>query len=427
MDFEGIDFEGTQQTTQVDGTNGNGNQTTTPVKESDTTSLDGKKTVQDINEDGTTPPDDSTASEGNDTNDTSLTGELNAGDTIEFDGETYTVNENGDIVDKDNKVFKQKAEVADWLKSVETEDASDSNELDIKSIQDKIGVSVTDEAGKPMEFTNDAEGVSAYVKSVMDLKTEEIQQATLNRFFNDNPYVKQFVDYVQLTGSPRGFGEIPDRSGIEINKDDVAQQEAIIRMAAQEFGNKSINDNYIKYLKDTGSLYDEAVNQLEALVNKDNQVKQQIEQQAAAARQQEENEVKEYWEKVNNVITSRNIAGYKLPNSFIRERNGQKVTLTPQDFYDYLSKQVDVDADGNGLTGYQKDLNQLTQDEIINRDLLDAWLIFTGGSYKDLVDMAIKEEQVKRLKIKSKEQRTSKTVKVIKANQGKVDLNDILL
>ena len=42
------------------------------------------------------------------------------------------------------------------------------------------------------------------------------------------------------------------------------------------------NDNYIKYLKDSGGLYDEAKAQLEALVEKDKQVRQQIAQQAEA-------------------------------------------------------------------------------------------------------------------------------------------------
>ena len=63
---------------------------------------------------------------------------------------------------------------------------------------------------------------------------------------------------MQINGTPKGFGDIPDRSGIVIDPENKMQQEAIIRMAAKEFGNESLNDNYIKYLNDSGSLFDEA-------------------------------------------------------------------------------------------------------------------------------------------------------------------------
>ena len=240
--------------------------------------------------------------------------------------------------------------------------------------------------------------------------------------------LKQFIDYTLVNGGdPRGFGELPDRSGIQLDKDNEAQLEAVVRMAAKEFGNNSLNDNYIKYLKSTGGLYDEAKAQLDALVKKDAAVRQQIAQRAEQARVQEQQELQGYWNSVNEAIKSRNINGYVLPESFVKEVNGQKVTLTPNDFFNYLSRAVEVDEQGNSLTGYQRDLNNLSDAEVLNRELLDAWLMFTGGSYKDLVSMAAKEDKVKKLLIKSKQQRTAtSTVKINKPKESKVDFNDIL-
>lgn len=198
-------------------------------------------------------------------------------------------------------------------------------------------------------------------------------------------------------------------------------------MAAQEFGNKSLNENYIKYLKDSGGLYDEAKQQLTALVEKDAAMRKDIEEQAEANRQAEQARINEYWQNVSKVIEGRIIAGYKLPESFTKEVNGQKVVYTPNDFYNYLNKAIEQDADGNIVTGYQRDLSKLTDEEYLNRELLDAWLMFTGGTYKDLIDMAVKEDNVRKLKIKSKEQRTAKSIKVIKKQSGKVNMNDIIL
>lgn len=409
-----IDFEGTGVTQQGAET-GNGTQ-------EDTTALDGSKEVVDIND---KHGEDTTNDEGNKANeDTTEESELTAGTNIEFDGNTYTVAENGDLVDADGKVFKQAAEVKDWMASLEEEV---DNSVNIAAIKDKIGVDITDENGNAVEFSDDVEGVTSYLNSVIELKSREIQEGAINKLYADNPLLRQFVDYVQITGSPRGFGEIPDRSGIQLDKDNENQLEAVIKMAAQEFGNKSINDAYIKYLKDSGNLYQVAQEQLAALVEKDKNYRQQIEQEAAARRQQEQDEVVAYWNNVSDVINGGIIDGYKLPDTFVREVNGQKITETRNDFYNYLSKQSVVDANGNRMTQYQKDLQALTDEQLLNRELLDAFLLWRGGSYKDLVDLKVNEDKVKTLRLVSKQQRNTRTIKVVKPQAKKTDMNEIVL
>ena len=356
----------------------------------------------------------------------SSTGGLEPGTEVEFEGQTYTVADNGDIVDKDGKIFKAAADVQAWLDENEATDDNDLNGASVKDIIEAVGIEVKDEKGNDIEFTDDKEGLKSYMDAVIELKSEEARQATLNKFYQDNPVVKQFVDYMTVNGgNPRGFGEIPDRSGITVDKENELQQEQIIRAAAAEFGNKGVTDAYIKYLKDSGGLYDEAVNQLVALQEKDKAVRERIKNEAAAARKAEDDAVRAYWENVNNVISKRNIAGYKIPESFTKEVDGQKITLTPDDFYDYLYRANQVDADGNKITGYQRDLDKLTDEELLNKELLDAWLMFTGGTYKDLVNMAIKEHEVHKLIIKSKQQRNTRTIKINKPT-GKGNPNDIL-
>ena len=430
-----IDFEG-QGGNANEGGSGNVTQTGNAntggggqQKEEDVTSLNGGGTADITNKDNQEKDvvdNNATANKEGEEAETkdSSTGELSAGDNVEFEGNTYTVADNGDLVDKDGNVFKKADEVKEWIDSLQEEE---DNTISLDSIQDAFGETIVGEDGNPIEFTNDAEGVKAYVNAVFDLKSKEIQEGAINKLYADNPLLKQFQDYVQVTGSPVGFGELPDRTGWEIDKDNTNQQEAIIRMAAKEFGNKSINDNYLKYLKDTGGLYEEAVNQLKALQDKDKNVRAEIERRAAEARATEQQELENYWNKVNDVINGRTIAGYKLPDSFVKEVNGKKQTLTPTDFYNYLSRQTEVDAEGNRITGYQKDLAEESEDDYLARELITAWLKFTGGTYKDLAEMAIKEDAVRTLKLKSKEHRAHKTVKVTKPASGKVDSNDIVL
>ena len=45
--------------------------------------------------------------------------------------------------------------------------------------------------------------------------------------------------------------------------------------------------------------------------------------------------------------------------------------------------------------------NQLPFEKQVEMNMINNWLLFTGGTYKDIVDMAIKENQVKVLKLKT--------------------------
>lgn len=430
-----IDFGNGVNTNITNDNNANNNQ-------EDKTPLDGKQDIVDVNanpennggnDNNITPPagndngNDNSNNNNDDAADDSSTGGLEQGTEIEYEGVTYTVDENGNVVDAEGKIFKEAKDVDAWLKENEFSDSDEQVEIPLKDVIEKIGIEIKDEAGNPIEFTNDAAGLESYINSVAEIKSNEASAATLNKFYQDNPVVKQFVDYITVNGgNPRGFGEIPDRSGIIVDKDNELQQEQIIRVAATEFGNKSVTDAYIKYLKDSGALYDEAVSQLQALKEKDANIREQIKNEAEIQRRAEEQAVNEYFEKVNQVITSRNIGGYTIPENFVKEVDGQKINLTPRDFYEYLYKQSYTDADGNKLTGYQKDLAKLSNDELLNNELINAWLLFTGGTFKDLAVMAAKEREVRKLTIAAKKHRTTRTIKINKPkNNGNND--DLLL
>lgn len=365
--------------------------------------------------------------EGKSDSNSSSTGGLEEGTIVEYNGTEYKIDASGNLIDKDGKVFKKAEEVQKFLTDNKAVDEDEVERTLMENIKKAVGVDITDDKGSVVEFSDDPEGISNYVKSVVELKTSEIENAVVNKIYRDNPLVKQFIDYVQITGSPKGFGDIPDRSGIELDPKNEMQLEAVIRMAATEFGNKSLNESYIKYLKDTGALYEEAKIQLEALIGKDEAYRKDIEIKAELARQQEEKKIENYWKGVLNAINNRVIGKYKLPETFIKEIDGKKVSLTPNDFYKYVSETALRDENGDRITAYQRDLRAQTNEELLNKDLLDAWLLFTGGSYKDLVDMAIKEEKVKRLIIKSQEKRTNPSIKINRYKDTSSDkLSDIV-
>lgn len=412
--------------------------TNTANNQDDATALDHTKDVVDVNDNNNNgnepnqqaPQDDNVGDKGNN-NDNYSTGGLSAGQELEIDGSTYVVDDKGNIVTPEGEIFKEAKDVDDWLKTVQVNDGNsdedhDDNELSIDNIQNKLGLQVVDNEGNPVEFSNDLQGITSYVQSVIADNAEQVRQATLNKLYADNPILYDFVNYLAVNNNdPRGFGELRDRTNVVLDKENEAQQIAIIKQAAIEFGNKSLNDSYINYLKNTGSLFDEANAQLAALQEKDKNTKAQIAEQAKQQKEEQQAVNTAYWNKVADIIGNRNIAGYAIPESIVREVNGKKFTLTPNDFYNYLYKQIPQE-DGTSLSGYQADLHNLTDEEYMNRELLDAWLLFTGGTYKDLVDMAVKKDTVNKLRITSKKNSTRKTVKINTNTPHKVDINDIV-
>ena len=420
IDFEGAGNQGSNSISANNSDDNNKN----VVKQDDVTNLSGNEVDDVTNKDGNIQNNEEN-NNSNTNDDNPSTGELNVGDVIEFDGITYTVDKNGNLVDDKGAVFKEAKDVSEWLKTVDVEDNKDQS-INISSIKDALGVTITDENGKEIEFSDNPEGVKSYINSVIALRSNELQEAAINRLYQDNPLLKQFQDYVQLTGSPRGFGEIPDRRGIKLDKDNEQQLIAVIKMAAQEFGNKSLNDTYIKYLKDSGGLFDEAKNQLDSLIEKDNAYRKEIEQKAEEQRRAQAQATADYWNSVNRIVESRQIGTYRIPESFTKEVNGKKVVITPKDFFNYISSPIE-NSDGSRSTAYQNDLSKLTDEEYLNRELVDAWLMFTGGTYKDLIDMAVKEEEVRKLRVKAKDVRSTKTAIVIKKSSNKSKIDDIIL
>ena len=337
---------------------------------------------------------------------------LNEGDSIELDGVTYTVNQNGDLVNEKGEVFKTKAEVADFLKEYTTEEADTVPEINVADIQKLVGVDVVDENGKAVTFDSTPEGVAQYVNSVLELKKAEFAQAGINKLIEDYPVLNDFLNYYIANGnSYEGFGEMKDRSGIQIDDTNEAQQIAIVREAWKEFGKRGNVESYIKYLKDTGTLVEAAKDDLAALQQADADLREENSRVALQAQQEYEAQVVAYWKDVKSCIDKREIAGYKIPDVIILDRGGKQVSATPDDFFNYIYQ-----VDDNGMSQYQKELSKEAPAERMNDELLKAYLKYTGKSYNSLLEMAVANKEVKKLRLTANKNKSAKaTIKITKA------------
>ena len=180
-----------------------------------------------------------------------------------------------------------------------------------------------------------------------------------------------------------------------------------------------IEKNTFISIKDALPKVDVAKEELEALKEKDEEKRKAIAEQAEQAERDAIEQEEKYWKGVKEVIDSRNIAGYKIPDTIIINKDGKKISVTPDDFFKYIYQ-----IDKNGKSRYQYDLENETPEARRNDSILRAYLKFVGGSYSNLVDMAINDKEVKKLKLIAKTRNTT-GIKITKPNSdknnGKID------
>lgn len=399
LDADGNPIDDITNNGNGDGNNGDAN------KDKQTSSSTGGQTKDTKN------PDDVNANEH----------DLEEGTVIEDGDNKYTVDKDGNLIDDKGNIFKAKNEVAAYLKEFEVEDTSNEDKIDVKSIQELVGVSVTSEDGKPVTFDNTPQGVASYVQSVLDLKRDEFAKAGVNKLFEDYPVVSDFLNYYVANGNSfEGFGELRDRSGIEVDENNVSQQEAIVREAFKEFNRRGNVDKYIQYLKDSNELFNVAKEELEALQKADNEMREANAKEAMRVKAEEEKQLVEFWNGVKECIDKRQIAGYRIPETVIIERNGKQISTTPEDFFNYVYQ-----VDDKGLSRYENDLMKLSPAERRDEELLKAWLKYTGKGYDSLIEMAVSDKEAKKLKLTASQRKSTKgAIKITKPDSKKDVLKD---
>lgn len=350
----------------------------------------------------------------------SSTGEvtLSEGDTVNVDGVDYTIDVNGNAVDADGTVFRTAAELAELI----AQNGSEPSVLD--QLQTRFGSDFKDEDGNPIVFDNNAEGIAAYVDTVVQSRIVEAQTAALNNLFETYPQVEQVINHLKLNGTLEDFVEIPDRSNITVSKDNEEQQASFIREEWKLSGKKGDVNKFIDYCKNAGILYDTAVESKEAVdsiyESRLAEQKAQVEAKEAAAAAEE----KAYWDNVEKTISKGELLGYSIPEQIQCNKDGKKVMLSRKDFLKYVS--TPVDSEGN--TAYMLDEAKVDSNARMQDDLLKAFLKFTGGNYASLVGMAVNKHKVLSVRTAAAQTTGKRTVIInSKGNNSKTVDNDQLV
>ena len=288
-------------------------------------------------------------------------------------------------------------------------------EINLDNIQKALDYEVTDEDGNSITYENNIEGVKAYINDVIETSKLEHYETAINTLYQKYPILQEVLNYYIANGnSLEGFTETPDRSNITIDDTNEEQQIEIIKTLWKEQGIKGDVTQYINYLKNASILTSTAKEALDTLKSIDAENKKAYEEEAERRKQESYEAEVEHWTNIKNIIDSKEIAGYKIPDSITISRNGQKISVTPNDFFNYIYR-----VDNENKSAYQRDLEAEEPSKRLNDEILRAYLKFTGGSYADLVNMAINQEKVNNLKLKAKQNANSKSIKINRTTNTK--------
>lgn len=344
--------------------------------------------------------------------------QLSEGDTVNVDGVDYTIDAEGNAIAADGTVFRTATELAELI----AQNGSEPSVLN--QLQTRFGSDFKDENGNPIVFDDNEEGIAAYVETVVQSRVKEAQAAAINNLFETYPQVEQVINHLKLNGSLDDFVEIPDRSQITVSKDNEEQQATFIREEWKLSGKKGDVNKFIDYCKNTGILYDTAVESKEAVdsiyESRLAEQKAQVEAKEAAAAAEE----KAYWDNVEKTISKGELLGYSIPEQIQCNKDGKKVMLSRRDFLKYVS--TPVDSEGN--TAYMLDEAKVDSDARMQDDLLKAFLRFTGGDYASLVGMAVNKQKVLSIRAAAAQTTGKRTVIInSKGNNSKTVDNDQLV
>lgn len=410
------------------GSDNNSGNTNEPIKEP-TTSLDDvnpndnakEHSVLNSENNNNTNPEGKEGASGDDkpdkSNDDGQSGDssLKEGSVVTVGEDSYTVDANGNLLDKDNNIFKSSNEVAEWLAQFETvDDDDDADAINLVNIQKAIGIELSDENGNPVEFENSIEGIKSYINGVVEANREDNYRTAFNSIQQQYPFIDDVINYwVANNNSLEGYNEIPDRSKIEVIPNNAAQHEAIIRQAWAESKRPGNIEDYLQYLKSSGNLESVARDELKGLQQLDADYRERIAQQAEEVEAKQQQYIAEYWNSVQDIVQSGKIAGYDIPETITVNRDGRSIAVGRNEFFNYLYQ-----VDGEGKSMYQRDIEATDENTQLQDQLLRAYLMFTGGSYADLVAMADNKNKVKHLKLTAKNSKKP-SVRINRNNSNK--------
>lgn len=252
---------------------------------------------------------------------------------VEVDGKAYKFDAEGNAVDEFGVIKKTKAEVDAILEEQEKGDdnGADGNQEEVPltlELQQKIGIEVLGEDGKPKQYTEDITGLTQMVTDV----AEELNNRERKEFFETYPEVAALTKHLMNGGTSEDFFKKQSESWKNVSLKD-ADENLKLSIVTKDLIAKGFET---KEAEETAKLYKDS-NKLDDMADKALKSRQAAEDKAiqdkaladkAAYDEQVANATKE-WKAIEGIINKGDLSLITIPE------------VEKKAFNAYISKAVD--------------------------------------------------------------------------------------
>jgi len=321
--------------------------------------------------------------------------------TIEIDGVSYNLDENGNAIKEDGTIFMEKDKLEDLSKE------NDTGENPVEDIKKLINFNPTDESGNPIQYENTYEGFTNFFTDAIEQRSKQLYQESVNNLLEAKPFVRDIIEYESKHGTIEGFKPNPSWEQIEIKQgDDKSIHDIIVEAELKKGNSKEDAETLYTLLKDSGKDLEFANKAKTYLINA---TKAEREEQARLQEQiqmQKEREAIETLNQIKDKVINKSeltVEGktLKIPKVININDGGKIISKAPSDFLNYINdeKVFNIDNKKYKMTQFEYDTIQRNNKRTIDDDLFDAYLMFTKGDKSSLIETTLKHQEFQKKKV----------------------------
>jgi hypothetical protein len=327
---------------------------------------------------------------------------------VEIDGVEYDLDSNGNAI-KDGTIFKTKIELEELSKVIDEENEEDDS-LDLNNIAKELNLEFKDDSGNPISFEPTKEGLVEFVQAVYDTGIRANELSAREQMIKNYPELEDVINYISVNGSLSGYNaDSLDYLGLELDKNNQNQLISIVRKSREAKGDSESEINkFVSLVVSDGSLFEVAqssLSYLKGIVERDNQ------ELAKAAREKEDNDIREYQSWLNTINDTVKKGTFKLGESEVRipvqfkitNDEGKVEVKSKEQFLDYLTTIRDFKTnDGKTIRATQYEVDKYFETYRLgyNKDIYDAMRLFTKGDLTSVINKSVESQRVDEIKKK---------------------------
>jgi hypothetical protein len=293
---------------------------------------------------------------------------------VEIDGVQYALDKDGNALDKDGKVHKTKAQL-DALSAIDDELPL------VDEIQAKSGYKLVDDKGNPKKYEDTPEGLLALATDI----AAEKARTGIKKFFDAMPEVEDYAKHIQRGGTKEDYfkAQLSSWSNTKLDEKNETQLTSACVADLMATGmSKEQAEETAKMYKDTDKLKEFGKAAYTRLVQNEQTQKAAADKAYNDKIADEALKTENHWKAVEEVVKKGTLKHITIPET---DREA---------FYAYIA----FDADGNGNSKATLDRAKMPTEVQLQLD----YLVYKGFDLKTLITNAVKSENVRRLRDRTK-------------------------